>query len=149
MKTTIACILIVLMFAACACNQTQSDAEQLTALLKEFLDGASRNDASVHDRFWAEELIYTSSGGQRFGKADIMNDLHSAEYDPSEPEIIYTAEDIRILEFGTTAVIAFRLVAAEETDVTEYLNTGTFVKQNGLWQAVAWQATKVQNNSNR
>gem|GEM_PF-2762267 len=29
------------------------------------------------------------------------------------------------------------------------MNTGTFVKRNGLWQAVAWQATKVQNNSIR
>jgi hypothetical protein len=24
-----------------------------------------------------------------------------------------------------------------------YRNTGTFLKRNGKWQAVAWQATKV------
>ncbi|MGH9902936.1 MAG: hypothetical protein ACRD68_14105, partial [Pyrinomonadaceae bacterium] len=51
--------------------QTAPDAAELTRLLKEFLAGASRNDASVHDRFWAEDLIYTGSSGRRVGKADL------------------------------------------------------------------------------
>ena len=48
--------------------QTAPAADELTALLKEFLAGASRNDAAIHDRFWAEDLIYTGSAGRRRGR---------------------------------------------------------------------------------
>ena len=44
------------------------DAPELTKLLHEFLAGASRDDAAMHDRFWAEDLIYTGSSGRRIGK---------------------------------------------------------------------------------
>src|SRR6202162_2433829 len=54
--------------------QTPPDAAELTKLLKDFLAGASRNDAAMHDRFWADDLIYTSSAGRRMGKGDIMRD---------------------------------------------------------------------------
>ena len=37
-----------------------SDEEVLTGMLNEFLAGASINDAAAHDRFWAEDLVYTS-----------------------------------------------------------------------------------------
>jgi hypothetical protein len=30
-----------------------------------------------------------------------------------------------------------------KTEVTNYLNTGTFLKRNGKWQVVSWQATKM------
>lgn len=135
-------------FAAGVYGQTLSDTDELTRLLNEFLDGASRNDASVHDRFWADDLIYTGSGGRRVGKADIMHDVRSApEPKPEDPVTIYTAEDIRIQLYGETAIVAFRLVATvqagELKEVTHYFNTGTFLKREGLWQAVSWQATRI------
>jgi hypothetical protein len=37
----------------------------------------SRNDAAAHERFWAEELIYTGSSGKRIGKADILADVRA------------------------------------------------------------------------
>jgi uncharacterized protein DUF4440 len=120
------------------------DAAELTQLLKEFLAGASRNDVSVHDRFWADDLIYTRSAGKRVGKTEILANAKPA---PGEPETLFTAEDIRIQQYGTTAIVAFRLVGKtkkeSETQVANFLNTGTFLKRNGKWQAVAWQATKV------
>ena len=53
------------------------DAAELTTLLKDFLAGASRNDIAMHDRFWADDLIYTSALGRRKGKADIMRELRA------------------------------------------------------------------------
>jgi hypothetical protein len=39
------------------------------------------------------------------------------------------------------------LVGTTEKDgnavVTKYLNTGTFLKRNGKWQAASWQATRM------
>ena len=115
----------------------------LTALLQAFLAGASKNDAAAHERFWSKDLVYTSSSGDRFGKADIMAGLESVgDEDPA----VYSAEDIRIQQCGVTAVVACRLVATPMKaigEVCQYFNTGTFVKSDQRWQAVAWQATRI------
>ena len=125
---------------------TAPAAEELTALLEEFLDGASRNDVAVHERFWADELIYTSSSGQRTNKADILKSLRSspdADADTAAAEPAeYSAEDVRIQQYGDTAVVAFRLVGRTGSSVEYFLNTGTFIRRDGEWRVVAWQATR-------
>jgi hypothetical protein len=124
------------------------DAAELTKLLKDFLAGASRNDVAMHERFWASDLIYTASTGQRFGKAQLMREVRAETAAPATDEkSSYTAEDIRIQQYGTTAIVAFRLVSTTtkggKTEVQNYFNTGTFLKRDGKWQAVSWQATKI------
>lgn len=141
-------IIVALTLALNLQAQTAPSADELTNLLKGFLAGASRNDAAMHDRFWAEDLIYTGSSGRRIGKADIMRDLRSAPAPkPGDPTTTYGAEDIRIQQYDDTAIVAFRLVGKTERDgrtvVTNYLNSGTFLKRNGRWQVVSWQATRM------
>ena len=143
-------ILILLAFLSGTLStfaQAGSDEELLTHMLNEFLAGASINDAAAHDRFWAEDLVYTSSKGLRFGKAEIIEGMSSESGAGSEePEIVYSAEEIRIRQYGDMAVVAFRLVGNlqdESGKVMQYLNTGTFVKRDGEWRVVAWQATVI------
>ncbi len=122
------------------------DGPLLTALLHSFLAGASQNDPEAHGRFWSDRLVYTSSAGERFGKAEIMAGLEGAE---GEAQSVYSAEDIRIQQYGDTAVVAFRLVArplAPGGETVFYFNTGTFTREDGLWRAVAWQATRIPAN---
>ena len=129
--------------------QTAPDAAELTKLLHDFLAGAGKSDIAMHDRFWADELIYTSALGRRKGKADIMRELRAEPSTPKAEEgaTVYGAEDIRIQQHGDTAIVAFRLVATTEKagikTIANYLNTGTFLKRNGKWQAIAWQATAM------
>ena len=128
--------------------QTAPDAAELTKLLNDFLAGASRNDVAMHDRFWADDVIYTGSAGRRRGKADIMKDVRSAPAPkPGDAKTTYTAEDVRIQQYGNTAIVAFRLVGTTEkdgkTEVAKFLNSGTFLKRKGIWQVVNWQATKA------
>jgi hypothetical protein len=53
---------ILILFVGCAVfAQTAPDAAELTKLLNDFLAGASRNDVAIHERFWADDLIYTRS----------------------------------------------------------------------------------------
>jgi ketosteroid isomerase-like protein len=145
----ILCIVVLLLgLSSAAAAQSSKDAEALTSLLREFLDGASRNDAAVHDRFWADDLIYTRSAGIRTNKAELMKGVRSAPAaKPEDPKTSYSAEDIQIHQYGDAAVVAFRLVANTKkgpaVEVSNYLNTGTFIKRNGRWQAVAWQSTKM------
>ncbi|MFC1688334.1 nuclear transport factor 2 family protein [Pseudomonadota bacterium] len=124
-----------------------SDEELLTSMLNEFLAGASVSDVAAHERFWADDLIYTSSSGLRFGKADILEGMKAEpEAGDEEPEVVYSAEDIQIQLHGDSAVVAFRLLgtpAAGSGELMQFFNTGTFVKRNGQWQVVAWQATII------
>lgn len=136
-------IIASLLLCAAAANADSGDREQLASLLNRFLAGAA-DDVSVHRRFWAEDLIYTSSSGQRFGKAEILRGFASG----GEPVATsYRAEDIDIRLFGDTAVVAFRLVGDDRNSnkpvTSNYFNTGTFVKRDGQWRAVAWQATRI------
>lgn len=124
--------------------QQSDDTSAIEALLIEFLDGASVNDSEIHERFWADDLIYTSSSGQRYGKQEIMDDIrNSPSQMDSESLITYSAEDIRIRIYGHTAVLAFRLVGKTESGTQEYLNSGTFLNRDGEWKAVLWQATRI------
>jgi len=148
MKRILSTVIVMLMLTSGLHAQTAPDSAALTSLLKEFLDGASRNDAAMHDRFWAEDLIYTGSSGRRIGKSDILRDQRSASAPkPSDPATAYSAEDIHIQQYGTTAIVAFRLVATTrregKTETANYLNTGTFLKRNSKWQVVSWQATRM------
>ena len=142
-------IAILVLIAACSTfAQTAPDAAELTRLLNEFLAGASRGDATVHERFWADDLIYTRSAGRRITKADVLRDVRNAPAPkPGDPTTIFTAEDIRIQQYGDTAIVAFRLVATTDTagtkQVGHLLNSGTFVKRNGKWQVVNWQSTRM------
>jgi ketosteroid isomerase-like protein len=142
-------IAIIILIAACsAFAQTAPDAAELTKLLNEFLAGASRGDASIHERFWADDLIYTRSAGRRVTKADVMRGVRSEPPPkPGDPTTIYTAEDIRIQQYGDTAIVAFRLVATSDSagtkSVANLLNSGTFLKRNGKWQVVNWQSTRM------
>lgn len=128
-------------------GQTAPDAAELTKLLKDFLAGASRNDPVVHERFWADDLIYTGSIGRRLGKADILKEVRAEATPKAGESAVYSAEEIRIQQYGDTAIVAFRLVANTEKggkkEIKYYLNSGTFLKRDGKWQVVNWQATAL------
>ena len=150
MKRYLSTFALVLAAAFSLHAQAAPDGPELTRLLNVFLVGAGRNDAAIHDRFWADDLIYTRSAGSRTNKQEIMKGLKvpAPAPKPGDPVTVYTAEDIKIQQYGNAAVVAFRLVStttrADGTKTTgNNLNTGTFIKRNGKWQVVAWQSTIV------
>lgn len=136
-----------LLVACCLCMSGQLWADEkaeLSALLTEFLDGATRNDPAIHNKYWAEELIYTSSAGRRFGKAELMASVSSrGKLKPEDITMRYSSEDVQILLYPDMAVVAFTLVGQADNETLRFLNSGTFVKRNGQWQAVSWQATRL------
>ena len=149
MKRAVLCCVIFLAAALSLYAQAVADEAKLTALLNEFLDGAGRNDAAVHERFWADDLIYTRSAGVRINKEELMKGVRSAPaLKPSDPVTVYTSEGVRIQQYIGAAVVAFKLVATTTKSdgtktISNYLNTGTFIKRKDKWQAVAWQSTIV------
>lgn len=141
--------LLVLAMAAPATAADAPAAAELTQLLHNFLRAASTNDAATFDSFFADDVIYTRSSGVTIKKTDIMRGLRGQGAEANRPaeraSQTYDADQITIHQHGDMAVVAFRLVAtaANGGTLTYYRNTGTFLKQNGKWQAVAWQSTKA------
>lgn len=122
----------------------QSSSQQVTALLHEFINSAGKGDPAIFNRFFADDVIYTRATGEVITKASIMESLRK----PAPPEkSSYSAQDVAVRDYGDAVVVAFRLEGRTEVngtvEQTHYRNTGTFVRRNGAWQAVAWQATKI------
>jgi hypothetical protein len=138
----------VMMFGSLA---NASDVDDLTAMLHEFLAGASIGDVAAHEKFWSDDLVYTSSSGTRTNKAAIVEGMREAvaedSGDDSGPSVVYSGEDVQVTVYGSTAIVAFRLVGTPQGDsdepVANYFNTGTFLKQDGIWKVIAWQATRI------
>jgi NAD(P)-dependent dehydrogenase (short-subunit alcohol dehydrogenase family) len=126
-----------------AASVSQADVDEITELLNSFLANSGKADA--HERFWAGDLVYTSSDGSRTSRSEIMQSFSDGEEKESLSTTVYSGEDINVQLFGTTAVVTFRLVGTPDdgSPVLNYFNTGTFLKRNGEWRAVAWQATVI------
>ncbi|HKF50944.1 MAG TPA: nuclear transport factor 2 family protein [Candidatus Acidoferrales bacterium] len=150
----LSCVLISLFLATFALAQqtaqSSSTSGELTAMLNQFMRDASSNNPAGFDRFFADELIYTGSNGLVHTKADIMRSLSAPKpaANASKDRATYSAEHIVVRDFGNTAIVAFQLVArAEHADgkieAANYRDTGTFLRRNGKWQVIAWQATKI------
>lgn len=135
-----ACLLAGLMALPVA---AASEVDNLTSMLSDFLAAAHKPDA--HQTFWADDLVYTSSNGTRFGKAEILDGFSEDGSADEPPAVVYSAEEIDVRVFGNAAVAAFKLVGtpSDGSDILEYFNTGTFLKREGNWQVVAWQATSI------
>jgi hypothetical protein len=142
---TFARVTIVLCMAAFVPAWAQDDVADLTAMLQDFLANAEKREA--HERFWADDLVYSSSSGLRFGKADIMQGFDSTddEANSEAPATVYSGEEVDVRLYGDMAVVAFKLVGTPSngSEPLHYYNTGTFLKRDGVWKVVAWQATKI------
>ena len=121
---------------------------EIATLLTTFLTPAVNNSAAGHERFWADDLVYTSSSGKVMSKADILNSFaavpKSAAAAAGKPGPVFSAEDILVRPYGNMAALTFRLVEHDpDGKVSTFRNSGTFLLRNGTWQAVTWQATRV------
>ena len=114
MKRIFISTLALLTLAAGLRAEPAPAATELTTLLQDFLAGASRNEPALHERFWADDLIYTSAKGVRKSKADILHEVRAEEPpNPGDESALYTGEEIRIQQYGGTAIVAAAAPPAE------------------------------------
>jgi hypothetical protein len=138
--------------AAHAGDANPPDAEhtrtEIAAMLTTFLTPAVNNTAAGHERFWADDLVYTSSTGKVMSKADIMKSFaegpKAERGKQTKAGPVFSAEDILVRPYGDMAALTFRLVEHDpEGKVSYFRNSGTFLLRHGKWQAITWQATRV------
>ncbi|HXO37310.1 MAG TPA: nuclear transport factor 2 family protein [Candidatus Acidoferrum sp.] len=123
--------------------------QQVTQLVRDFLSNVPKNDPKVFQEFFADDVIYTRAVGVTVAKADILKNIDARA--ATDPTAKFEADDFTVHPYGEMAVVNFRLIAHNTENgkptTVYYRNTGTFLKRNGKWQAVAWQATKVPETS--
>ncbi|HEX5433462.1 MAG TPA: nuclear transport factor 2 family protein [Candidatus Angelobacter sp.] len=116
-------------------------ANQVEQLVRKFLADVPKNDPKVFQEFFADDVIYTRAAGVTVTKADILKNIGVRA--ANESEATYEGDNFIVHPYGNMAVVNFRLVQHNGAETNYFRNTGTFLKRNGKWQAVAWQATKA------
>jgi len=132
-------------FAAKANVAEAAISQQLTEMVRDFLAAVPRGDRQTFDTFFADDVIYTRSAGVTVDKNEILKNIGVRA--TNEPNATYEADDFTVHPYGNMAIVNFRLIQHNEQggkkETNYFRNTGTFLKRNGKWQAVAWQATKA------
>lgn len=121
--------------------EDHATAKQVEQLVRDFLASVPKNDPKVFQEFFADDVIYTRSAGVTVTKADILKNIDVRA--TNEPQATYEGDQFTIHPYGEMAVVNFRLIQHNGKETNYFRNTGTFLKRNGKWQAVAWQATKA------
>jgi hypothetical protein len=122
-------------------------ASEVAALLEQFL--ANVKEPSMHERFWADDLVYVSSAGKIRAKPEVVNAVRTEAGQPASPATSFSAEDVTVRAYGSIAVVNFTLVAREgppagprhEGKTLRFRNCGVFQHNKVGWQAVSWQST--------
>lgn len=122
--------------------ESRDTVAEITQLLAWFLAPENNPVAATHQRFWADDVVYTSSGGVVRDKREIMASFEGDA--PRSDDTAWSAEDILVRPYGDAAALTFRLVGrAADGKITRYRNSAMFLKRDGEWRAVTWQATRI------
>ena len=144
-------LIIAAMFIAFACaatarsQDTKSEAEQeVTALNRAWADAIVRGDMEALDRLFASDMTVTSGNGTVRNKAQEMDDLRpSADI----KTYFFNTEDVRVRVFGNSAVVTgyakWRINLKGRDVDNERRYTLVFIKQDGRWQIVAQQLSRI------
>ena len=102
-----------------------------------------KGDVETLDRIISDDLIYTHANGLRQSKFDVIGVLGSSDM---KYESI-TPYDVRVRIYNDTAIVAgrasIRIKAHGERESFEICYLDVYVKQEGRWQMVAWQSSRI------
>jgi ketosteroid isomerase-like protein len=102
-----------------------------------------RVDVATLNRILSDDLIYTHANGMHQTKSELIGVLGSGDmkYESIAPE------DIRVRIYNDAAVVtgraSIKIKAAGEEQSFKICYLDVYVKQDGRWQMVAWQSSRV------
>ena len=140
---------IIIIAISLACWLTPGKAQVTGGADKEIRDleaqrfhAMEKGDVETLDRIISDDLIYTYSSGLRQSKFDVIGVLGSdMKYESITPY------DVRVRIYKGTAIVAGRasinLKANGARESFEICYLDVYVKQEGRWQMVAWQSSRM------
>jgi hypothetical protein len=139
MKTIFTILLLTccvsITFAQSANEKTE---REITSLMQQFADAALKNDVSVAEKIFAENLILTSQSGKVYPKKDALLDLKN----PFEK---YQNDELKFIHLDKKSVIvSYQNTRKRKTlDEAKYRVTAVWIKNKSGWQIVSLQSSKI------
>jgi ketosteroid isomerase-like protein len=152
MKYILSIVLLITLAAMSAMAKPSSNAplstqkveRELVELERQLSDALARQDASVLDRLWSDDLVFTFPNGTMSSKVQRL----AAQKPSAEPnQLINRNEDVKVHLYGNSAVVTVRSrwenKASAQPLGAPYQATHVWVKQRGRWQLVAAHISEV------
>ena len=141
------CGIVVLIFAGCFhtplwAEDSGSVENEIRALETQRFHAMENGDAETLNRILSDDLIYMHADGLRQSKFDVIGVLgNDLKYESIAPS------DVQVRTYSDAAVVAgrasIRIKAHGERQSFEICYLDVYVKQEGRWQMVAWQSSRL------
>ena len=152
MRTILSTLLITVvgLTAAAQTNKkaspvTQTIEHELIELERQLSDALAKQDASVLDRLWSDDLVFTFPNGEVSNKAKRL----AAQKPSAQPnQLTNTNEEVKVHLYGNTAVVTVRSRWSNQSGERlgdPYQATHVWVRQHGRWQLAAAHVSQVKN----
>jgi ketosteroid isomerase-like protein len=116
---------------------------ELRELEGELVGAVLRRDSSVLRRILSDDLTFVTPFGDVFDKAAIANVGDNKDLVNDSIEI----DDVRVRVYGEAAVVTGRATLkarVKDLDLSgQYRYVRVYARQEGRWQVVAYQATRI------
>jgi hypothetical protein len=111
--------------------------KQILVLMTQFADAALKNDTSVAENTYAENMLLTSQSGKVYTKKDSLLDLKNPfeKYENSEIVFVHISKKIVVVNYINTR-------KRKTLDEAKYRVTAVWAKEKS-WQIVSMQSTKI------
>jgi len=144
-KRIILAMLSLVCLAPFAAAQMKGDAEsEIRELERQRFQAMERVDVPALNRVLSDDLVYTHANGLRQTKAELIGVLSSGDF---KYESI-TSEDVRVRILKDTALVtgraSMKIKRAGEEQTFKLCYLDVYMKQDGRWQMVAWQSSRLE-----
>lgn len=131
--------ILVLISSAFAGTVNPADEKAVLAAEKQYADAMVKGDAATLGKLLAEDLSYTHSNALMETKSDVLKAITSGK--TKYKSIDFKSDKVR--QYGDTVITNHEMVFTQPDRATKVYVTMVWVKQNGSWQLVQRQATRL------
>ena len=145
MKRIFVVMISLVCFWAVVKGQMIRDSErEIRELETQRFRAMERVDVAALNRILSDDLIYTHGNGLQQTKSELIWVLGSGDM---KYESITPGDDIRVRVYNQAAVVtgraSIKIKAGGEEQSFTICYLDVYVKQDGRWQMVAWQSSRV------
>lgn len=143
MKQIILIVALLISSSIFVFGQATNEEQNLKRIEQELTDALLKGDASVFERYLADTFISTGPDGVVMSKAEFIAPIKSGDLKFESSKF----DDMKVKAYGNTAFLTYQTTdkgTYKGNDLSgQYRWTDVFVKQDGGWQIVATQGTRV------
>jgi len=148
MKQILFIVALTIATSSICIGQANSDVEKMLMNIEQELTNAIlKSDASVFERYLADNFIFTDPGGSLGNKTQLIAGLKAGDFKFESSKI----DSMKVQVYGNTAVVNYRTTdkgKIKDFDISgQFRWTDVFVKLNDRWQLVAGQGTPIAQQS--